>query len=685
MRPCSLAFTLAFALLVPTSSANVHAQSPPADLDAASYFAIARIHADDGEVQEAIAAFEKALELAPDEPRIHLELADLLLRFRRPEEAAKNAEKALELAPRNPDVLSAYGQIQLARANEGKRDAVAKALAALETLREIAPDDLQGMLMLGQVYQGTGRLDDAVEVYEELVRLNTDNANLKRLLIETLARAGDSERARELLEELERLDQESLEGRLALAEAEAEKGNHGEAIDILEEAGPEDPRVAVLLAREYQRRSQLSSITEKQSRTDLERALELIESVPVDIRAAESVRLHGGILLMLGRDDEAETVVRAAVEAEPNDPALLRSLADLLEARGRGEEAVVVLRRAVVAARLGSPYLPDLKLRLAWALARQQSWAEAAEITGSLLDDVRGPQRDEIFGLHVESLTRAGKAQKALQVLREELERRGPSSQLLLGEAELLHELGRDKEALKVLGRRELAEDDSDPVRFRRASLYLELGQDQAAFALLDASSSDPEGAFRVGRFLTALERFDSSIRYLDRALEGVDDAGGDREADVRFFLGQAYERSGRFEEAAREFREVLEIRADDTTAMNYLGYMWADLGRNLDEALKLVQRAVEMEPSNGAYVDSLGWAYYRLGELGPARESLERAARLNPDNATIHEHLGDVYRALGEIELARSSYERALALEDEDNVAQVRTKLADLQGSDSP
>jgi tetratricopeptide (TPR) repeat protein len=285
----------------------------------------------------------------------------------------------------------------------------------------------------------------------------------------------------------------------------------------------------------------------------------------------------------------------------------------------------------------------------------------------------------------VESLTRADRGQKALEAVRGELERRGPTSELLLGEAEILHQLGRDKDALKVLGRRELVEDDSEPVRFRRASLYLELDHQAEARAILDVSASDPEGAFRVGRYLTALERFDQSIRYLDRALTALDDAGGDPEADVRFFLGQAYERSGRFEEAAREFREVLAIRADDTTAMNYLGYMWADLGRNLDEALKLVQRAVEMEPSNGAFVDSLGWAYYRLGELGPARESLERAARLNPDNATIHEHLGDVYHALGEVELARSSYERALALDDEENAAQVRSKLANLRESESP
>jgi tetratricopeptide (TPR) repeat protein len=388
---------------------------------------------------------------------------------------------------------------------------------------------------------------------------------------------------------------------------------------------------------------------------------------------------------MLERADEAEQVVRAAVERDPSDPQLLRSLADLLESRGRQEEAIDVLRRAVVAARLGSPFLSDLQLRLAWALARQGSWKEVAEITESLLADVRGPQRDEVFGLHIESLTRSDKGQKALQAVRAEIERRGPTGQLLLGEAELLHELGRDKEAIKVLDRRELADADSEAIRFRRASLLLELEQDDSAFAILDQTAQGFEGAFQVGRFLTALERFSDAVRYLDRALAALPERGGDGEADVRFFLGQAYERSGKVEHAAREFRGVLAIRADDSTAMNYLGYMWADLGLNLNEALALVRRAVEIEPSNGAYVDSLGWAYYRLGELVPARESLERAARLTPGNPTVHEHLGDVYQALGERDLARSSYERALALEDDENAEQVQTKLDKLQDSDSP
>ena len=114
---------------------------------------------------------------------------------------------------------------------------------------------------------------------------------------------------------------------------------------------------------------------------------------------------------------------------------------------------------------------------------------------------------------------------------------------------------------------------------------------------------------------------------------------------------------------------------------MNYLGYMWADLGVRLERALELVQKAVELDPDNGAYVDSLGWAHYRLGHLAQAREHLERAARLAPGDATIYEHLGDVYAALGDEVKAAEFYRRALQVadQDEENVPGVRRKLDQL------
>jgi Flp pilus assembly protein TadD len=93
------------------------------------------------------------------------------------------------------------------------------------------------------------------------------------------------------------------------------------------------------------------------------------------------------------------------------------------------------------------------------------------------------------------------------------------------------------------------------------------------------------------------------------------------------------------------------------------------------------VRRAVALDPDNGAYVDSLGWTHFRLGQYDRARDYLERATRLEPEDATVHEHLGDVYVALGQTEKAREMYQRALALGDP-HADQVKRKLDDLRTS---
>jgi Flp pilus assembly protein TadD len=169
----------------------------------------------------------------------------------------------------------------------------------------------------------------------------------------------------------------------------------------------------------------------------------------------------------------------------------------------------------------------------------------------------------------------------------------------------------------------------------------------------------------------------------LRRAIDSAEAAGGSADLDLLVSMGVASERLARHADAEAAFRRVLELDPDDDRTLNYLGYMWADRGENLEQALALIQRAVALEPENGAYVDSLGWVYYRLGRLSEARHHLEEAARLVPEDATILEHLGDLYVALEIPEKARELYRRALAIDDE-NVEGLRRKLARLETGNS-
>jgi len=130
---------------------------------------------------------------------------------------------------------------------------------------------------------------------------------------------------------------------------------------------------------------------------------------------------------------------------------------------------------------------------------------------------------------------------------------------------------------------------------------------------------------------------------------------------EARFRLGAFLERERRFPEADAELREAIRIAPENGVALNYLGYSLADRGVSVDEALTLIRRAVAVDPWNAAYLDSLGWALFRLGRYGEAREPIERAARDYPFDPTVLEHLGDVYDKLGEAERARSLWRRAV------------------------
>jgi tetratricopeptide (TPR) repeat protein len=131
-------------------------------------------------------------------------------------------------------------------------------------------------------------------------------------------------------------------------------------------------------------------------------------------------------------------------------------------------------------------------------------------------------------------------------------------------------------------------------------------------------------------------------------------------------------------------FRKVLAADPQSSMALNYLGYMLADHNSKLDEALSMIKKAVELDPANGAYLDSLGWAYFKLGKYDLAEDNLLKASRHMGADPTVQDHLGDLYQKTGRLKLAAAHWERALdewnktiaAEQDTDDVAQVQKKL---------
>jgi len=203
--------------------------------------------------------------------------------------------------------------------------------------------------------------------------------------------------------------------------------------------------------------------------------------------------------------------------------------------------------------------------------------------------------------------------------------------------------------------------------------------------ALIDADPNDFRGYLALGGVHSSLKEFDEAADVYAAAIEQLD-LDEPRFWQVHYRLGIAYERTDRWPEAERVFKHTLTLVPDQPDVLNYLGYSWIDMNMNLDEGIEMIRTAVAQRPRDGYIVDSLGWAYYRLGEFEKAVEQLETATELRPRDMIINDHLGDAYWRVGRQLEATYQWSRALAMEgEEEDLAEIRQKLADANAGREP
>lgn len=638
------------------AAAAVEPLPPPAEpaepaedrTEALLQFAAAKLAAVEGDLTSALAGYREAEERAPQSAYVRLEHARLLERIgqsaRSPRqrqeyltEAAEKIGAARRLAPDNVDVLRAASSIYLEQATEDP-EALAAAKEVLAGVLQRDPADVGSAVTLGRLYLEDRQPAEAAEILRELVRHVPQQRMAYALLVEALLRAERPAEAEGALGEILAFDAGALEARLTLAELQNKRGDSAAATATLRAApgdSREDPRWSRQLAWTLY---QAGDLAEAQST--------LAPLVAADAAANQGlVLLQALVLAADGRNAEALPVLAKVREAEPEDIGLAFTASRVLEREGRHQEAAEMLGElaAKLADKGKDQPAREVRLEQAQVLLAGSQWQAVREIVTPLLTAEEDGVRHQAVLLATDALLGEEKAGEALALLDSV-----PSSPVVLAR------------------RAEVTARSADP--------------DEGVKRLTElAASSDPQQALAAVQALHRLDRYADSIAPLVRFTAERPD-----HAVAVFLLGAAYERSGRRELAEATLRRTIDLAPEFHAALNYLGYTFADGGYNLEEAVQLVRRAIALDPDNGAYVDSLGWAYFRQGRNEEAQLLLERAARLEPEDAVLHEHLGDVYAALGHKARARDAYQRALDLDDEGNRDQVRQKLLDL-GSAAP
>jgi len=251
-----------------------------------------------------------------------------------------------------------------------------------------------------------------------------------------------------------------------------------------------------------------------------------------------------------------------------------------------------------------------------------------------------------VDGLIIDTYRTTKNLDKAIQHADQVLAENPDNRQLKIVRADLIAEKGKIDEGIKTLQQMQKGnEDDLDILStmvgiYQRAKKY-----DQAQNILTSATQRFPN------------------------------------EEQVYFLQGSLYEKQKKYDDAEKAFRKALEFQKDDPAVLNYLGYMYAARGVHLDEAETMVQKAVHIDPTNGAYLDSLGWVYYKQNRLDLAEEYLKKAAIFVNTDPDIHDHLGDLYFKTKRYDEARSEWNKSLQLATEsEDVAKVKKKLDDLK-----
>ncbi|WP_025661921.1 tetratricopeptide repeat protein [Rhizobium sp. IBUN] len=195
---------------------------------------------------------------------------------------------------------------------------------------------------------------------------------------------------------------------------------------------------------------------------------------------------------------------------------------------------------------------------------------------------------------------------------------------------------------------------------------------------LIASDPNDVRSYLAYGSVLSDVKDYAAMAENYDKAVEVIGPLPGKGAWTVFFQRGIAYERLKKWDQAEPNFRKALELNPDQPQVLNYLGYSWIDMNRNLDEGLAMIKKAVDLRPDDGYIIDSLGWAYFRLNRFAEAVEELEKAAQIKAGDATINDHLGDAYWRVGRKLEAVYQWNRALGSDPEaSEIPKIKDKIA--------
>lgn len=628
--------------LLAASAAPAAAQAAPAQTaaepsakagDAYAQFMVGRHLETADDIPGAIAAFRRAAQLDPRGSDIVAELAGLYMRQSRLEEAVTAGEQALKIEPANREAHRVLGIVYA---------------TLVESARRGARGQQNATALADNLSKAIAHLEKAIDRQVE------SDPNVRATLARLYLASGANEKAIPLLVELVSQEPGWTDGPSLLAQAYAGAGRDAEAIAWLEKSAADDPDLYTTLAGFYERQRRF-----KDAAGAYQRALAASpRNVDLKVQYASALMNAGGReSLATARD-----LLNDVVAARPND---VRSFFQLSQVQRRLGDfgAAEAAARKVIAQNGRSPMG---YYALAMTLEERRRYQEVIDALAPVVAEFRarpGANPASDLGLLLPHLGFAyqelGDYDKAIATFDEAhmLAPADPTVTAYLAQANL----SAKKYGAVIEIVRKARADHPDELRFARleAQALRQSGRADEAVGVLQefAKKQDkPEAYIALAQMYSDTKRGSDAVRVLQDAQVKFP---GD--TTIGFELGAVFDRQKKFADAEAAFRQVLQKEPDNAPALNYIGYMLAERGERLNESVDLLKKALTIEPDNGSYLDSLGWAYYKADKLTLAVDNLQRAADQLQRNSVIQDHYGDVLFKLARYDEAIAAWTRAL------------------------
>ncbi|HKQ86315.1 MAG TPA: tetratricopeptide repeat protein [Candidatus Acidoferrales bacterium] len=587
---------------------------------------------------DAIDSYKKALELEPNSPVIMERLAEVDAESQRIGDAVTEAQAVLKL---NPNDLAAHRLLariyvrSLGEMNDSATQTatVQKAVAELQAILKLAPDDSESALWLARLYRAENKPEDAEKILRNILAKQPDDGQALEQLSQLLIDEGRSQEAVALLAQA--ADQFSSPDLYdLLGDAYSQDKQYGKAEDAYKKAvamDPDDPGHRHGLAD--------TLLTENKYAEALEQYKKLSQMEP---GTADNYLRMSQLYRQLGQFNDAEASLMRAKQLAPGNLEILDNEALLYEDQGRYDDAIKVIDDAISGmknAATGAPspsalailyeQLGDANRHLKNYPAALQAYADMGKLSDT--------------------------AQKRAELLTIETYRDSRDLEKAIAEA---------KKALVVT--------PNDPdLTNSLALLYGDKGDAAEGTKLLEnmlhgnGNGNDAQVYLQIAQVQAQSKKYAEAEQSAQKAQEVAQRP--DQKQSAWFMLGDIYNRQKKYDEAAAEFQKILDADPSNTSniavqTLNYYGYMLADRGVRLDEAQSMIQKAVDQDPNSYAYLDSLGWVYYKQGKYTQAEDYLRRAIAIEGDDPTVLSHLGDVYIKLGQDQQAADALEKSAA-----------------------